>query len=345
MQIVVKLRNTSPIYSAAPGAATVSIDGVFNPPGGGFPVVRARKTTVLAPTPDDTGVRKAYLPIVPGNTMRNLLRRIMLKETIEPALLGKSNTLSIGAYVTAYAGNATGNPDGVPSSFDEIATMRQHPFIGLFGGGPRMLRGRLSADNLYPIHQDALRIIGEDYLDEAASDRITDLVWQVRKDPVEALTDTQDTQVITSGSEAANAWIQAALAASTQKKAGKAKDTDESEDEGTQARGIKAMNAHEVVVPGVSWLWRVSIDRPTEAQAGLVLASLSKLNHWPVAGGNSKGYGKVELEGISVNGQCVWSAGQFDDSVMPYFDALADALGSMDASEFETFAASQKKGK
>lgn len=337
MQIKVKLRNTSPVFSAAPGASALTLDGKLVAAGTGFPYIRARRAGVLA-TDADVGTRWAEVPVVPSNSMRNLLRRIILAESIEPALVEKRSKLSIGAYATAYSGNQTGNPDGVPSSFDEIATMRQHPFIGLFGGGPRMLRGRMSCGHLYPIHQDALRVIGEEYQDEAAKGSLTQPVWTTRKDPVEQIVEPEQTEVIDDGVSAVNQWVQATLeAASANKKKG-----DDSEGETKDARGLKAMNAHEVVIPGVSWLWRIDLDRPSNAQLGLVLHALSKLGNWTVAGGNAKGYGNVELESIILNGTEIWSAGQFDDSVLEYFDAMAGAIDELTAAAFEQFAASRK---
>lgn len=44
----------------------------------------------------DGELKAVPLPVVPGNTMRNLLRRTILKEIIEPTLLEKASQLSIG---------------------------------------------------------------------------------------------------------------------------------------------------------------------------------------------------------------------------------------------------------
>lgn len=337
MDIQVKLRNVSPLFSAAPGASAIDISGKLMPSGQGFPYVRTRRTSLLAPDAD-MGTRWAEVPIIPSNTIRNLLRRIMLAEIVEPALIDNRHKLSIGAYATAYAGNQSGNPDGVASGFDEIAKMRNHPFIGLFGGGPRMLRGRLRVGHLYPIHQDALRIIGEEYQDEAAKGRLTDTVWKVRKDPIQRLTETEQTAVLQEGAEAANAWLQASLESALSKKDGGNAD-EASKDE----RGLNAMNAHEVVIPGVSWLCKVSMESPSDAQIGMVLSAIGRLGgNWTVAGGHAVGYGEVELESITLAGEVVWSGGQFNDSAMGYFDALAEATDNLGADEFEDFAASRK---
>lgn len=338
MEIQVVLRNTSPIFSAAPGAATISLDGTYNPARGGFPFVRTRRMFVVTDNVDDGGNSTKSIPVVPSNTMRNLLRRMALETVIIPALKDKSAQVSIGAYAAMMTGSQSGNPDGVASSFDETVTMRQNLFIGLMGGGPRMLRGRLSVENLYPIHQDALRVIGENFIDTAVSGSITQPVWLRRIDPITQLKDKEDVAVIVDGLEKANEWITALQEAKPKK--GKAQTDDETGDK--SARGLNAFNAHEVVIPGIDWVWNIRLDNPTDAQVGLVLMALSKLNNYHIAGGFGKGYGCVDLTTISLNSDIVWVNGSMNDSISKYVDAMAQELDELDVAQIETFAASAK---
>jgi len=344
MDIQVILTNQTPVFSAAPGSAAVDING--NLVNEGFPLIRARTLSVVADEGD--GVLKARrLPVVPGNSMRNLLRRIMLKHIIEPSLKDRVQ-VSIGAYAGMYAGNASGNPDGVAATFDEIVAVRNHPFLGLFGGGPRMMQGRLMVDTLYPIHTHAQRIIGEGFEDRMIGDRIVDLVWTRRVDPVTKLNDTEDTGIIKDGVKAANDWIRALAegsAAKADKKKAKKAEATEAGDGDTEkaARGLNGFNAHEVVIPGVSWVWRINADNPTEAQIGLILAALSKLPLERLAGGGNKDYGRVVVDDIRLNGNSVWGGGQLNEqSVTAYMDALAEAMDNLDAEGFENFITSQK---
>lgn len=346
MQIEVVLRNLTPIFSAAPGSNYIGIDGTFNPPMGSsrFPLTRARTLNVVADT--DDGVAKIVpMPVVPGNTMRNLLRRTMLKAAIEPTLCANGAQLKVGAYAAAYSGNASGNPDGIPSSFDEVVAMRAHPFLGLFGGGPRMLQGRLSVDNLWPIHQNTLRVVGTDYINDSLRGRITDIVWTRRNDPVLEMESAEDAAVIEGGANAANGWITDLLNASNAKKAkAKAKDDGEEVADENAPRGLQAFNAHEVVIAGVKWVWRIGVDNPTDAQVGLILLALNKIENERIAGGHAKDYGRIAIEGVSINGNPVWAPGGISDpSTEKYFDAIAQALDSMSGAEFEQFATSAKK--
>ena len=346
MKFEVVIRNLTPVFSAAPGASTVTLEGVINPPEGvsRFPLTRMRTMGVVADSGDGE-VRVENLPIVPGGTMRNLLRRAMLKHVVEPALRAKEAQLGIGAYAATYAGNSSGNPDGVPSAFDEVVSMRAHPFIGLFGGGPRMLEGRLMVDSLYPIHQHALRVIGSDYINESLKGRITQIVWARRVDPILQLGSAEDASVIAGGVAAVNGWI-SDLMASTKAKKGKGKKGEEAATEAVEdsARGLKAFNAHEVVIPGVSWLWRISVDNPSDAQVGLILLALSKLNSLRIAGGHAKGYGEFEIDAVRMDGESIWSCGSVaGEGLGRYWDAVSEALDAMTPVDFERFAASAKE--
>lgn len=344
MQIEVVLRNITPIFSAEPGSNYITLDGTINPPLGAqrFPLTRTRSLKVVADS--DDGVAKVVaLPVVPGNTMRNLLRRTMLKSAIEPALFANKSQLKVGAYAAAYSGNASGKPDGVPSTFDEVVTMRAHPFIGLFGGGPRMIEGRLGVDNLWPIHQNSLRTIGMDYINDSLRGRITDIVWTRRNDPLLEMSSAEDAAVIDGGVKAVNGWITDLLTANSAKKT-KAKSDSAEGTEDDSARGLKAFNAHEVVISGVKWLWRISVDRPTDAQVGLILLALNKIESERIAGGHAKDYGRFVIEGVSLDGSQVWAPGGISDKCTEkYFDAIAEALDGMTSAEYEQFAASAKE--
>ena len=342
MEISVVLRNTTPVFSAAAGISKITLDGKINQPSSRYPLTRARTMSVIADSGDGI-LKPVALPVVPGNTMRNLLRRIMLKSVIEKALapVGK---LSISAYSAAYAGSANGTPDGLPSTFDEIVAQRNHLFIGLFGGGPRMLEGRLKVDTLYPIHKNAERVMGDGFEDRMVEGKITDIVWTRRCDPIVNLGDDADVEVIEGGADAANGWIADLLATTNANSAKRKKGEDAPEaEEANSPRGLKAFNAHEVVIPGVNWLWRVSLDQPTDAQVGLVLLAISKLPEYRIAGGHAKDYGAVEIEDVLLNGESVWSAGTLSDDVSDYLDQMVEATDGISTADFESFAASAKE--
>lgn len=343
MKINVILRNTTPIFSATPGSDSISLDGVFNPPGGGFPLVRTRKMNIPASVGEGV-IKPVPVPVVPGNTMRNLLRRSILEHFVIPHLQDREQ-LSIGAYAAAWAGNATGNPNGV-ATFDDIVNTRKHAFLGLFGGGPRMMQGRLSVDSLYPIHPNAVRVIGTGYEERMVGGNITDIVWKRRVDPILKINEEDAQEVIKDGRQALTQWALDAMKA-TAARAGKrekknaAADTEAGAEDSsaTTPRGLNAFNAHEVVIPGIDWLLRIELEKPTDAQVGLVLAGIAKMADMNIAGGHSLSYGNVKIEDVTLDGEWVWSGDSYtqDERIARYFDAMAEQLESISAKPFEDF--------
>lgn len=345
MKIEVILRNRSPLSSAAPGQKTISIDNALNVPNG-FPLTAMR----TMPIPVEGQDKPAYVPVIPGNSMRNALRRSML-DVVMDQVRGKA-TMSIGAYAAAYSGNASGNPEGVPPLFDELLTVRNHVFLGLFGGGPRMIRGRLSVDTLYPLHASAHRVLGAGYEERYVAGRLTQYIWMSRKDPITRINSDEEASIITDGPAEITSWalnqIDSSLRGAEKRKsktAKSAKGTEEPDADMTPAvkeeRGLNTLNAHEVTLPGIDWLLTLRLEKPTPAQVGLVLKGIEGLNSMTIGGGHSKGYGVVEVQEVhlktSAVGKSVWDGIGYNDDVTDYFDELTEALDSIDVNDFESF--------
>lgn len=341
MKITLVLRNTTPVFSATPGSDRISTTGEINPPGrNGMPLTRTRKMNIPANVGGDL-LKPVPVPVVPGNSMRSLLRRSILNNLIVPQLEGRDK-LSIGAYAAAFSGNATGRPEGV-ATFDDIVATRSHVFLGLFGGGPRMIEGRLSVDTLYPVHPHSTRAIGAGYEERMVSGDITNIVWMRRVDPILANREESAQNVIDGGRQALTQWAIDAMDSASAKRSKKEKEV---EPEGDEARGLKAFNAHEVVIPGIDWVLRLNLDKPTPAQVGMVLAGIQKMPELSIAGGHSKGYGQFEIQDITLDGEWVWDGAQYVDSeaIAGYFDAMAEALEDLKGQDFEDFITS-KAGK
>lgn len=345
MKIEVILRNRSPLSSAAPGQKTISIDNVLNVPNG-FPLTAMR----TMPIPVDGSDKPAFVPVIPGNSIRNTLRRSML-DVVMDQIRGKA-TLSIGAYAAAYSGNASGNPEGVPPLFDELLSVRNHVFLGLFGGGPRMIRGRLSVDTLYPLHASAHRVLGTGYEERYVGGRLTQYVWMNRKDPITRINSEEEAAIITDGQSQITSWalnlIDSSLRGAEKRKAktGKGSKTAEDVDEDAapavkEDRGLNTLNAHEVTLPGIDWLLSLRLEKPTHAQVGLVLKGIEGLNSMTVGGGHSKGYGVVEVQEVLIkagsDSKHVWDGAGYNEEVTDYFDELVESLDNINVSDFESF--------
>jgi CRISPR type IV-associated protein Csf2 len=345
MKIEVILRNRSPLSSAAPGQKTISIDNVPNVPNG-FPLTAMR----TMPIPVEGQDKPAFVPVIPGNTVRNALRRSML-EVVLDQVRGKA-TMSVGAYAAAFSGNASGNPEGVPPLFDEMLSVRNHVFLGLFGGGPRMIRGRLSVDTLYPLHADAHRVLGSGYEDRYVGGRLTQYVWMSRKDPITRINSEEEASIITDGPAEITSWalnqIGSSIRGAEKRKTKTSKSdkapTDAADDAAPapkEERGLNTLNAHEVTLPGIDWLLSIRLEKPTPAQVGLVLKGIEGLNSMTIGGGHSKGYGVVEVQEVQLKADTtnknIWDGTGFNENVTDYFDELTDALDKIDVNDFESF--------
>lgn len=340
VNIKVVFRNQTPIHSSAPTKNTISLDGKIGALQG-FPFTRMRTMNVPAVTGDGL-LAVTSVPVVPGNTLRNLLRRSALASVFE--YLHGHQALSVGAYAAACTGSASGNPEGRPATFDETMKVRNHVFLGLFGGGPRLLKGRLSVDSMYPIVSDAARVIGEGYEERMVSGRILDTVWIRRVDPISKLDDEVAERVIDNARASITQWAINNLERANkavEKRAKKSKG-ESIEDAGeAETRGLNAFNAHEVVIPGVDWVWALSLTSPTDAQLGLVLKAIKDIadNQMQIAGGHARNYGRVSIEDIELNGASIWSCNGYSKAVEAPLDALSGALDQLQAKDFESFIA------
>lgn len=305
---------TSPLHISDPAPAAVGLDGKFADQG--FPCIR----TTTMPRLVDGELR--YIPCVPANSMRKILRMHLLAQ-IEEQLAARAQPLTLNAYAAAACGAATGAPDGIQATYQERRDIAAHPYLGLFGGGPRMMHGKLSAGAALAITPDTLNLAaGYEHL--AAGGKITAIQWIFRKDPLASV----DSDIIAGGAEA----ISAAQAAALESK----------------ERGLAAMNCHQVVIPGVSMVFEAKLTDPTGAQLGALLSAIFALPSRPLGGKSSHGYGQVALQSVTLNGEEIASQGELDmDNTMANdaMTAWGEALETITAADLEAFAASQKAEK
>lgn len=96
-----------------------------------------------------TGGLRDFVPFFPGNDIRGRLRRKAAARVMDAL---KRNGQKISPAL--YGGLCTGAKDNAPeqdASIEESLRARAHVFIGLFGGGKRMMRSRFAASDLIPV--------------------------------------------------------------------------------------------------------------------------------------------------------------------------------------------------
>jgi CRISPR type IV-associated protein Csf2 len=113
----------------------------------------------------------ARLPVIAANNICGRLRRFGAKFVLD-ALRAKGQKVSLPVYSVLQNGAWTGNPDGSDTTLDEYRRARAHPYMGLFGGGPRMIPRGFRAGNALP----ALAWVREQFGIEAADEPMPDAV-------------------------------------------------------------------------------------------------------------------------------------------------------------------------
>lgn len=331
MKIVVLMQNTTPYHSSTPGVAYVDLNGNFTAKApGAFPCLRTRQMPVMASRAEGE-IKRLYLPIMPANSLRHELRAAILSEILD-VFRGK-HTLSARAYAAAWCGNASGTPEGVTATFQEIASIQAHPFLGLFGGGPRMIEGKLMVDNAWAWTGEALDLMPHEAHEWINTGRLTEILWKRRMDPL-AQAAEEAAEAIEGGAEAITEWsVKANI------KPAKGKKGEEQAAESDDDRGLRAFNAHEVVIPGARFTWTIGAKRPpTDQQLGAVLWGIQQMHGRHLGGMSALGYGKIAIKGVLLDGETIWQGESIDH---PAIDIFLETLDDMAAEPFEAFAAAQ----
>ncbi len=90
------------------------------------------------------------IPYFPGNDLKGRLRRKAARMVIEQ-IVTPTRKMSVGFYVGLNSGTGIGGIAGSNPTVDEIQRARTHVYMGLLGGGCRMLRARIRVNDLVPV--------------------------------------------------------------------------------------------------------------------------------------------------------------------------------------------------
>lgn len=338
MKIEVILTNTTPYHSSSTVSRRVNLEGK-TPKGNesDFPCTCTRTMPVIVDM-EDGEPRREYAYIMPANSMRHALREAILS-LIMDKFRGKY-TLPVGAYVAAHAGSSSGNPDGVMSTYDEMRAVSRHAFLGLFGGGPRMIEGRLQVGNAVSMTKDTAAIVAdrEEFITSIHKNDLMAVSFNRRVDPVSCMS-VDDEDLVENAVESLTRWSDD-VASRTRNK--------NNDDDKDNTRGINSFSAHEWVIPGVNWSWEIGTrSSTTKEQIGAILSGLQGIHGANLGGMSRLDYGKVKIRSIRIDGQEVWSGSDFveTDLVFEAMDAWNEGIESMTADDFILFAESRKPAK
>lgn len=113
-------------------------------PEGAGKVMRTMKAPIFTPAGMDT------VPYFPGNDLRGRLRR-KAGAILLDAITSSGAKYDRGVYSGVNNGMNGAQPDPTPATAEEVVRARNHIFMGLFGGGARMLQSGFDVADLMPI--------------------------------------------------------------------------------------------------------------------------------------------------------------------------------------------------
>lgn len=293
MQIVIDgiVRTRAPLHISAP-EKNLRYDAekgrFLRAEKGGFPCTPTRTLEILAPGAADESnpIGAIRIPVLPANGLRGRLRRLAAAEIEDHLVHQRGEKLPFVTYQAMHSGAITGNPEGTPPSLDEVRTFRLHPFVGLFGGGPRMVPSNLRVATGYPL-VDALFDLGmipEVFRSEAgviAASRAWRLLEAIpinRTDDALQLRDGGIENVVQDYAEAMLGELERAAHRKARKLASQTDDED--------TIGLQFLSFVQTVITGTPFYVRFALNGEP-AQGGLLLAALRRL----VAQEDGKGLG------------------------------------------------------
>lgn len=299
------IKTTSPLHIATPGAVR------FDPETGGYaggdkgiPCTGIQQMPLPGTAANRDGIseRQLKVPMIAANNLNGGLRR-QASAIVFDALLAKGEQVDMGTYSAMTCGSVTGKPDGGLVKFDEYREARAHPFLGLYGGGPRMMRRYVRVHNLVPLtketqfmHQGASRHPGLDGVEDLAmkitlpeSVRMVQMFAFVKNDDLIKLVDVAMQEKVIADFETKMAERQKnILSDKTAKDAG---------GEGSRFSN-RTFTAYEFVIPGVSFPMTFELDVSDE-QMGLFMLALDRYAAKERIGGALRnGFGQFVMENV-----------------------------------------------
>lgn len=365
------LTTMSPLHITDPGDKRVDIDGNDVRGDAGFPCPRTTKmwlsnhpflSAIATDSEDGAAPSSSHSPVpcIPANSIRGQLRRQAAKAIME-ALISRGEELSINAYNVLQCGAATGSPDGSGPTVAEAVEADAHPYFGLFGGGPRLIRSNLRVDTALAVTAASLPYLRPEFGGAVNGGKLLSIGWRRRNDDALMLSDVDaQAKIIASFHETMNNYQDASMLSKAAKAVAKDGGDDGQEPASPVARGLGAFNAIEYVVPGTHFALRFDVDG-TEEQAGLLLAALLgfvKTNR--LGSDGRRGFGRFCLQSVTIteNGEqhpstsrVTEDTSSWDGRASELVQAWEAAKQAISAGEIERFAkpgekpAPAKKGK
>jgi len=319
----------APEIAAAPTSLDLMDDGPSMVDGIDDSMTQTPAETETAERAQDPVIR---VPVIAANNIAGHLRRHAASLVID-ALRARGETVSLPVYSCLQSGAWTGRPGAEDMTYGEYIKASQHPYLGLFGGGPRMMRKGFRTRDALPALPWLRESLKTDVVDGASSVAdipawsLTKIAFFRRNDDLSDLVGIQQAQSVVSNFEQVfEAYEQSILAdkAETQK----------------ARTSTFTFSAIEFVIPGVSFDFGFDLrDGLTDAQVGLFLLALDRFTERDTLGGAVRnGFGRVALDVVELDGTPVFSGGRLNRAipdVETFIAAWEEAAAKMTVAELD----------
>lgn len=341
------IKTISPLHIAAPGAVRFDpTTGGYASGDGGIACTGIQQMPLPSTLTGKSGSEyQAKVPMIAANNLNGALRRQAAAITFD-ALLAKGEKVDMGTYSAMTCGSVTGKPDGGLVKFEEYREARQNPFLGLYGGGPRMMRRNVRVHNLVPVtkatafmHQGVSRHPGFDGPGELATQytvpesvKLVQMFAFVKNDDLLKFVDLAMQEKVITDFEKKIAERQQSI---LDDKAAK-----DSGGEGSRFSN-RTFTSYEFVIPGVGFPMTFELD-VTDEQLGLFMLALDRFAATERLGGALRnGFGQFAMENVvlvdvaSGESSELFEGGRLDrdkdGAAFPYLQAWDKAALSLSA--------------
>lgn len=312
------------------------------------------------------------IPYFPANDLRGRLRR-KAADLVMKALTAKGEKISVELYAALCAGSYNAQPDSSGMTIEEASRAARHVYMGLFGGGSRLIRSGYSVQDLVPIIQTtvAAGMVPEKYMDyapripqaESPDDesqktrnqegwRLLDVRSIIRvDDTMRVLRQDEMMAYIDNPLESVAAYQNKVMA--NRKKVKESKESAEAEK--STKTDIGNIVSVQSIIAGTQMYFRLDLsDSMTSAQVGLMLSSICALfNEQALGGWCRTGFGKYEANEFSllIDGQKMeFLAGErgnymLSETAAPYIEAMNQELSALTSAELMEFFESRQSQK
>ncbi len=297
---------------------TIHIDGIFRLTrplhvSAGAENVNGKNTnlTMTMPLVRQNGVDQ--LPYFPGNDLRGRIRRFAARMVMSHlASTGVKIPLSI--FTGLMSGTASASPDTASLTVEEAMRARYHLFMGVFGGGARLLRSGFRVMDLIPILQVTIsagmvparmgEISDTTFTPKIRSEGVTVSLkpWQLlhkynflKVDDVYRVTNTTD---IEHNLEDATQEIMAYQQQTIANKMERRKSKEEGSKDAPTKTDVGNMMTVQAIAAGTPMYYAMEMsDHLSDAQIGLLIYALQELiNEQALGGWVRSGLGKFTVD-------------------------------------------------